>query len=448
MTQEATLVISDNQLQIFAPELLGSSSGYCWLRGEDVIFDVNSDVAPLEVSRLHPDQINNRYWHYCDQSAVAQNQAGMRNCADLVWRHLDELKNKYNLLRVALVVPSHYQNHQLELLLAIAQAAGLTPTKVINKAVFVAASMGLSQGDLLTHVDVQLHQTVVSFLSADANGVHLKSFETIPGCSISGLQESILAALQASFIERDRFDPFHNALTEQQLFSQIEPATHTIASKGVATFNADLNTNLYTTSLDEPAFKAACESRFKALGDILKDASIVDFNSAFSQSLMSKILSEWGSTVSEVLDPQSYIDALSAFSKAAANSEQDEAAVDDVQYFNSIAHLPNGNSKTAKRVKPQKQAASSKPTKAESDSPANATHVQIGGVAVNVSQASITFTNGRMGLEVGEPNLSSSLAKGRITSVSGEPRTLPLTVGERLVSDLADGVITAIKVLS
>ena len=111
MSDSATLIISDSAIRLYANESL-VSSGYARMVGDQVVFDLNGDPSPLAVSRLHPNEINHRYWQYCDESAVASNAAGMRHCADLVWRHVSELKQRTASPSVNLLTPSHYQTHQ------------------------------------------------------------------------------------------------------------------------------------------------------------------------------------------------------------------------------------------------------------------------------------------------------------------------------------------------
>ena len=108
------------------------SQGYAWLKDDEVLFDVNHSERPVDHCRLAPQQVNNRYWQQCAQTAIASNGAGMRHAADLIWKHLSEVKAKHELTALALVVPAHYRDTHLQLLLGVAKATGLTISALIS----------------------------------------------------------------------------------------------------------------------------------------------------------------------------------------------------------------------------------------------------------------------------------------------------------------------------
>ena len=439
MDSQSVLVLSDNQLQVYAPDLLGTSSGYARITGTNVLFDVHGEPSPVSVSRLHPNQINNRYWHYCDESAVTRNDAGMRHCADLVWQHLSELKKRFQLERVCLVVPSHYQEHQLQLLLAVAEAANLSPQCVVNKAVLAATRMALKEGEQVVHVDVQLHQTVLSYLVVKDRRIQCRSQETLAGCSISALQESLLGSLQETFVGQDRFDPLHHAETEQQLFNQLSAASDTIFTKGAATFTAELNQNKYSASMDQAAFKAACLGRFEALGKLSTGTVILDVNGAFSSLLMANTLEEFSGAAVSPADIAACLPSVMALSLQSLDTTQNE-----VPYLRAL-QMRHGEQQDATDA-PSVKAAVMSDTDIATDEP-SATHIQLDGMAIPLAKAQVLFEQGRLQLSRGSANVHNVLATRQLVSVNGQPRTLPLTVGERLVSELADGVLIAIRVI-
>jgi len=133
------LYISDNNLRLqsfdkSARSPVVRSQGYAWFKGDQVIFDTDTKNAPIKYCRLAPQEMNTRYWQQCEKSSISNNDAGMRHAADLLWKHLYELKQQNNILELVLVVPSHYQSSNLQLLLGIVESLEIKVSAIVNGA--------------------------------------------------------------------------------------------------------------------------------------------------------------------------------------------------------------------------------------------------------------------------------------------------------------------------
>ena len=146
----ALIHINDNNLVIQQGETLSRSQGFAWLKDGEVYFDLQSQNNAVANCRIEPQQINTRYWQQCEQTSIAANDSGMRHAADLIWRHMGELKKVHALDQVVLVVPSHYQASNLELLLGIAGSCGLRVVGLLNKAVFALHQRITREGSVFT----------------------------------------------------------------------------------------------------------------------------------------------------------------------------------------------------------------------------------------------------------------------------------------------------------
>ena len=76
-----------------------------------------------------------------------------------------------------------------------------------------------------------------------------------------------------------------------------------------------------------------------------------------------------------------------------------------------------------------------------------ATHVAINGIAMRIDRASVGFDGGVLQFTDNEPNIQQLLAQASLTTASGSTTQLTLMPGERLVSDLGDGVLTALRII-
>lgn len=423
-----TLFISDHRLQLFAQDLVCQSHGYALLAGERVLFDIDESVAPIQQVRLQPEKVNSRYWLYCDESGIASNAAGLRHSADLVFKHLQALQLKHEIDALTLVVPSHYQAHQLQLLIGIAQAAGMQPMRVINKAVLVSASVLKDATQPLALVDIGLNQTVVSFVQASGNGLELESHEVIAGCSISKLQDALMNRVQANFIEQDRFDPLHHASTEQQLFDQLDAAAHAIKQHGVASVTVDFKQKVYMQSIDEALWHQATAACFAALPALSGYKVVIDINGAFNDQLIEQSAARH---FAERSMAPSAANLLAVAQHVESLSDQDGIPF--------ITQLPLAPSAVEAATPQSIEAVSAQDS-------AVATHVVCNGVARPIDRAAVGFKAGNLSFVDAAPNLLAWLKQAKLKSVAGATLVSPLPVGERLVSELGDGVLTLIRV--
>ena len=157
----AIITVNDNHILVQQQASIASSQGYALLLDDKVTFDLDERESAIMSCRLQPQQIQNRYWQQCAQTSIGIKHSLVGNSADLIWQHLTALREKFGLDEVVFVVPSHYQQQNLQLLLGIADSSGLTTQGLINKAVMITQHHAHQDGDYL-HIDLQLYQTVCS----------------------------------------------------------------------------------------------------------------------------------------------------------------------------------------------------------------------------------------------------------------------------------------------
>lgn len=423
------LHLNDNNIIIQAAEDTQVSQGYAWLQGDQVWFDTDPDKSPVEHCRLEPQQINSRYWQYCEQSAIPSNGAGMRHAADLVWKHLSELKNKHSFEQVQLVVPPHYQQAQLQLLLGIAQACDLTVSAMVHKAVLAYSQLPLPVGRY-RHVDLQLHQAVLSHVERSAQQLRLLDVEIIQGVGIQSIQDTLLKLLQSQFIQGDRFDPLHHADTEQQLFDQLPSLAAQLEKSSKATVSVQHVGQMHSVTIDAKQWNNAIE---QSLGVVLEQATAssplyLDCNNLFGEA---RVL-ESSPRVIEMGSPASF-DALSALIHA--NTETDHAYLSQLELGDLSA-----SEQAAVSIAPAKQ------NKSQALD-AQASHLLLAGKALPIERCLVGFSGNQLSLtENANGNVLQCLSEGKLFIMNEQTRQA-LQPNDRLGSQLADGVITVIQVL-
>ena len=96
-----------------------SAPGYAVARGREIL--VGYDAWKL--ARLHPRQTANRFWHDLSDQPLANLMGGEVSSADLVHAQLENLCAGFRdgLEGAIFVVPAHWSNEQLGLLLGITE---------------------------------------------------------------------------------------------------------------------------------------------------------------------------------------------------------------------------------------------------------------------------------------------------------------------------------------
>jgi hypothetical protein len=420
--------INDNNILIQSSAGSDSSQGYAWLKGEEVLFDTDQVNAPVKHCRVAPQEINSRYWQQCEQSAIPANGAGMRHAADLIWKHLATLKSAHDLDEIVLVVPSHYQSSNLQLLLGIAKSLGLNVISLFNKAALAIRGSAPQAGDFL-HLDVQLHQTVASRVSVRNGLIKLGDVEVLQSTGIHSMQDALLKTMQSSFIQNDRFDPLHYAETEQQLFDQLGEVAAQIASNAKASIAVQYQSRLYTTGLDGKAWSASLAHVIKPLlqAGSVSEHVYIDLNSAFGTNIPEGIE---GAGVSVLDRSPNYSELIS-----------------EVKYTEGSAIRYTTEFSIAPSDKTPPLGASNSQAYVPAANPTGATHLLQAGIAVPIEHSEIVVEDNLLCLHTSaKGNAEALLAAAKIFVLNDESRQT-FNPNDRIGSHLGEGVITVIQVV-
>lgn len=430
MVKSLSTIISlnDNNILIQQGSKLSSSRGFAWVKGEEIFFDFDQENTAVNFCRLQPQEILSRYWQQCAQTSIAVTNKNVRNSADLIWQHLSAIRNHLDVQDVVFVVPSHYQADNLQLLLGIANSTGMQPQALVNKAVLAAQHYAQGDGKYL-HVDLQLHQTVCSSIEV-LNGVaKLLDVDILNDVSIYAIQDALLKSMQQSFVQGDRFDPLHYAETEQQLFDQLAVTAQTIEKDGKAMVVVQHRTHSYSIAIDSSQWNAVVKpfaDKIYALGD--KDMSIsflIQLNKLFNGVVGTAFNND---RVINVEDEKN----------VKFNLSDDANEGDGLEYKIELPLLHNEPITKVAEAKPQQS------VRLDAD---HVSHLMQQGKAVPLQNAILSLDNGMLSLAHGASSNFDSLLNKKHIFVLNDSNRLTLKLNDRIGSNHADGVITAIQVL-
>jgi hypothetical protein len=212
-------------------------------------------------SRLYPGWTNNRYWEQLNTDPMPNATAQIRHHADLVFTHMETLwsmiQNKVD--EVILAVPGCLDPAQLGLLLGIARECGMPVKGLVNSALVSLCDQVNSTTAL--HLDIQLHHILLTTLKSEE---HLDVQESVK-LTEQGLftlwdrWANIIADL---FIRNTRFDPMHQAETEQQLFSQLPDWVHRFEGGKSKDITLSLDQSSHSVSVSTEKLLTACANMY------------------------------------------------------------------------------------------------------------------------------------------------------------------------------------------
>ncbi len=431
--------INDNNLLIQQGGSWERSQGYAWLNNEEVYFDLDTGNNAVLNCRLEPQQINSRYWQQCSQTALSPNDSGMRHSADLIWKHLSAIKEKYQLSEVSFVIPSHYQAANLSLLLGVAKAVGLQVRGLINKAVYCLQGQTLSVSKNV-HIDVQLHQTVCSEVEMKSNVLTLGKVEVLHEVGLQMMQDALLRAIQERFIASDRFDPLHYAETEQQLFGQLNGLAEKIERTSKADIVIEFGGRKHGCSIDSKQWQDALNpfaETLKGIGQPDNAQRFIDFNDF--KGLATSL-------------PEFHIVSEKEQARVAPEEYETIEETDSLVYCTELAFSHNSmdqgdQRETAVSEAPIVQNAQTENHSLENGASHPATHLMQHGFAVPLANAHLEINQGQMTLSFQqESNIAAMITEKSLYVLSDKSRT-QLEQNDRLGSDLAEGVVMVINVI-
>jgi hypothetical protein len=180
-------------------------------------------VGQTAASKAHlfPRQILNHFWDQLNTEPLEQTGRNVPlNHAEIVFRHLsliwDQLQSHGD--EIVMAVPSFYDREHLGLILGMAQEMGM-PVKGFMP-LSLAASAHVCPDKMLLYLDIHLHRIEVIYLE---QGEHL----TIRDSAITVekglllLYQKLVDMVARKFVRTTRFDPFHQAASEQELYDRL-----------------------------------------------------------------------------------------------------------------------------------------------------------------------------------------------------------------------------------
>ncbi|GAB4121637.1 MAG: hypothetical protein Tsb0027_17990 [Wenzhouxiangellaceae bacterium] len=250
-----------------ASGLLRQSPGLAFLQHGELL---TGEQAAAQF-RTNPRAGSDRFWHQLSQTPLPRALGPARTHADLAWYHLRELWTPLaaDYDQVLLTVGGDFDPERLSTLLGIARACDMPVRSVVASAVAAAASHwqvdAAAAADEVVCVDAQWHRLLLEPLQISAGQVSTAATAPLQQTDVvrhglAALYDRWAHMIAEAFLQRTRYDPLHNAASEQQLYDALpgwlqrlttQPQLQLKLSAGGHDFNIELEREHFSAAAAE-----------------------------------------------------------------------------------------------------------------------------------------------------------------------------------------------------
>jgi len=260
----AAYVIDLSAFQISVGDKNGwrfKSRHYALLDNEEVVLGAEAKSK----AKLYPTASFNTYWENLSTEPI--NHSHQRHYVDLAYAHLLDLSERLSLKTksdLLVIVPSHFDRTQLALFLGIAKHTFFNVIGLIDAGVVAGMTVKPTK-NFFVYLDIQSQQAVTTHVEFNTK-ISRGMVSQIPGIGIENIFDKLLRIITDAFISQCRFNPQHNAETEQQLYDKIPAWIECLASESTAALTLEQSGSNYSAQLSQ-------EQLVEALGEYYKKIS-------------------------------------------------------------------------------------------------------------------------------------------------------------------------------
>src|SRR6202008_1676846 len=133
----------------------------------------------------------------------------------------------------------------------------------------VAACAGLAARETVLHLDIQVHQAVLTGLQG-ASVLRRRHVEIAPRAGQKVMHTAWASLVAEAMVRRTRFDPLHQAATEQQLHERLPGWLAVLADHPSVDTSIETGGTTFTATLRADQFALAAEAWYAQLAELVQ----------------------------------------------------------------------------------------------------------------------------------------------------------------------------------
>jgi len=210
-------------------------------------------AAAERKAHLYPRQILNHFWDQLNTQPLEQTNPFANNHAEIAFEHFAHIWKavRHHGKEMVIAVPGFYTPVHLGLILGIARELSIS-IKGFVPLPLVAAPDRLPQG-LVLHIDMHLHRFEITCLQRKGQ-LSLQESVSAEGDGLFNLYRRWVDAIGEEFVRSTRFDPLHQAATEQELYDRLPGVLNQLKQSPGVHFEMTGGSKVYHVNLTRDAF--------------------------------------------------------------------------------------------------------------------------------------------------------------------------------------------------
>jgi hypothetical protein len=259
------------------PSVLADVPGVAVLEESETL---TGDAAATRI-RLKPLLTQTNFWRAINTEELTRPSRLARTAADIAFVQANTLLEPYksDSEGLLLAIPAGYSREQLGLLLGVINETGVPVAGVVDAAL-AACSLEPAPARVL-HLDLELHQALLTVLdyvgaksSSERGGLKRNRYEILPRRGLIALRQTWVQLIAENFIRNTRFDPLHDAASEQRLANQLTQWLAQLAGRETLNVSMEFGDRPLEIELVRAQFIAAAEPHYAELLRLVHDARV------------------------------------------------------------------------------------------------------------------------------------------------------------------------------
>jgi hypothetical protein len=217
--------------------------------------------------RRHPTAASTRHLSSLLSQPVATDRTVALVAAELVRRLAAQSPTPEE--RVWVAVPARASLPGLSAMLAIARNLSLPIDGFVYSAVASVAALGLERSAIV--LEVGMHHAAATYIDRDGAQVRRRRTVISERGGLMSFYQGWLELVSTTMVKRTRFDPLHDAATEQQLFDSLAGWAREAGEHGAANAVLTKGTERFEVALTRDQFAQAGQSLHRELVRLLHE---------------------------------------------------------------------------------------------------------------------------------------------------------------------------------
>ena len=231
----------------------------------------------LQRVRVKPLLAHTNFWRGLSTQPLARPSPSAATTADVAFAQAEKLLGRYKQENeaVLLAVPAGYSREQLGLLLGVINETGVPVAGLIDAAL-AACSLQPAPARVL-HLDLELHQallTVLEYSGGEHPGLKRSRYEIALRHGLLGIQQTMVQFIAENFVRKTRFDPLHDAATEQRLYDQLPAWLAELQQTEHVTLSFQFDNRELQLEIERAQLIAAAEAHYVELLRLVQGARV------------------------------------------------------------------------------------------------------------------------------------------------------------------------------